>query len=61
MSALTINLDNEFVITSPSTRATPASEAAAPALGKLHPESVAVIVVAIAGIHRVLRIPAKIF
>ena len=52
---------NEFVITSPSARATPASEAAAPALGKLHPESVAVIVVTIAGIHRVLRIPAKIF
>ena len=52
---------NKFVTTSASARATPASEAAAPALGKLHPKSVAVIVVAIAGIHRVLRIPAKIF
>ena len=50
---------NEFVTTSPSARATPASEAAAPALGKLHPESVAVIIVTVAGIHGVLRVPEQ--
>ena len=50
---------NEFVTTSPSTRATPASEAAAPALGKLHPESVAVIIVTVASIHGVLRVPEQ--